>query len=147
VGSDAPEENKMDTHSPDVSISNSAARRIAWILQAEPGGTALRISVSGGGCSGFQYSFELDASRSPDDLIVERDGATVLIDRAMALSEAGEFRLACHLADLAGWAAPADAGVHALRATIYRARRASESSLMAKGIFAGAARDSEVVSG
>jgi iron-sulfur cluster assembly accessory protein len=80
VGSDAPEENKMDTHSPDVSISNSAARRIAWILQAEPGGTALRISVSGGGCSGFQYSFELDASRSPDDLIVERDGATVLID-------------------------------------------------------------------
>ncbi len=74
-------------------------------------------------------------------------GATVLIDRAMALSEAGEFRLACHLADLAGWAEPADAGVHALRAVIYRARRASESSLMAKGIFAGAARDSEAVSG
>jgi hypothetical protein len=63
------------------------------------------------------------------------------------LSEAGEFRLACHLADLAGWAAPDDAGVHALRAVVYRARRAAESSLMAKGIFAGAARESEAVTG
>lgn len=70
----------MDTPPPDVSISDRAARRIARILAAEPGGTALRISVSGGGCSGFQYSFELDGSRLPDDLVVERDGATVLID-------------------------------------------------------------------
>jgi iron-sulfur cluster assembly accessory protein len=70
----------MDTVTPDVSISERAAKRIARILASEPGGTALRISVSGGGCSGFQYAFELDASRLPDDLVVERDGAVVLID-------------------------------------------------------------------
>jgi glyoxylase-like metal-dependent hydrolase (beta-lactamase superfamily II) len=72
-------------------------------------------------------------------------GASVLIERATALSEAGDHRLACHLADLAGWAAPGDAGVHAARALVYRARRAAESSLMAKGIFAGTARESEMV--
>ena len=70
----------MDTAIPEVSISDRAAKRIARILASEPGGTALRISVSGGGCSGFQYSFELDASRLPDDLVVVRDGAVVLID-------------------------------------------------------------------
>jgi glyoxylase-like metal-dependent hydrolase (beta-lactamase superfamily II) len=72
-------------------------------------------------------------------------GAGVLIERAMQLSEVGDFRLACHLADMAGWAAPDDAGIHAQRAVVYFARRKSESSLMAKGIFAGAARESEAV--
>jgi glyoxylase-like metal-dependent hydrolase (beta-lactamase superfamily II) len=72
-------------------------------------------------------------------------GAGVLIDRASQLSEAGEHRLASHLADLAAWAAADDAGVHAARAAVYRARRAAERSLMAKGIFAGAARDSEAI--
>jgi iron-sulfur cluster assembly accessory protein len=70
----------MDTTTSDVSLSERAARRIARILAEEPGGTALRISVSGGGCSGFQYGFDLDAVRAPDDLVIERDGATVLID-------------------------------------------------------------------
>jgi iron-sulfur cluster assembly accessory protein len=70
----------MNTMTSDVSLSDRAARRIARILQGEPGGTALRISVSGGGCSGFQYGFELDATRADDDLVIERDGATVLID-------------------------------------------------------------------
>jgi iron-sulfur cluster assembly accessory protein len=69
----------LDTATP-VTISASAARRIAGILSGEPGGTALRISVSGGGCSGFQYGFDLDQTRAPDDLIIERDGAVVLID-------------------------------------------------------------------
>jgi iron-sulfur cluster assembly accessory protein len=64
----------------EVTLSERAARRIARILAAEPGGTALRVSVSGGGCSGFQYGFDLDASRTADDLVVERDGAVVLID-------------------------------------------------------------------
>ena len=63
-----------------VSLSERAARRIAKILSAEPDGTALRISVSGGGCSGFQYGFDLDKARTADDLVVERDGAIVLID-------------------------------------------------------------------
>ena len=65
---------------PEVTLSERAARRIAKILSAEPGGTALRVSVSGGGCSGFQYGFDLDATRAPDDLVVEREGAVVLID-------------------------------------------------------------------
>ena len=72
-------------------------------------------------------------------------GVGVLIERAVQVSEIGDFRLACHLADLAGWAAPDDAGVHGQRALIYRARRQAESSLMAKGIYAGAARESEAV--
>jgi glyoxylase-like metal-dependent hydrolase (beta-lactamase superfamily II) len=74
-------------------------------------------------------------------------GASTLIERAGALSDAGEHRLACHLADLAGWAAPQDPGVHTARAVVYRARRAAETSLMAKGIFAGAARESDAVAG
>ena len=74
-------------------------------------------------------------------------GASTLIERASALSDAGEHRLACHLADLAGWAAPQDPGIHAARAVVYRARRSAETSLMAKGIFAGAARESEGVVG
>ncbi len=72
-------------------------------------------------------------------------GASALIERATVLSDAGDHRLACHLADLAGWAAPDDTGVHAARAVVYRARRAAETSLMAKGIYAGAARESEAV--
>ncbi len=63
-----------------VTLSDSAASRIARILAAEPDGTALRISVSGGGCSGFQYGFDLDRTRTPDDLVLERNGAAVLID-------------------------------------------------------------------
>lgn len=69
----------LDTVAP-VTLSERAARRIVRILSSEPGGTALRISVSGGGCSGFQYGFDLDQTRAPDDLVIERDGATVLID-------------------------------------------------------------------
>jgi iron-sulfur cluster assembly accessory protein len=63
-----------------VTISERAARRILNILSGEPTGTALRISVSGGGCSGFQYGFDLDRARADDDIVVERDGAIVLID-------------------------------------------------------------------
>jgi iron-sulfur cluster assembly accessory protein len=70
----------LDTAVTPVTISERAARRIAKILSAEPGGTALRISVSGGGCSGFQYGFDLDHTRTPEDIVIERDGAVVLID-------------------------------------------------------------------
>jgi iron-sulfur cluster assembly accessory protein len=68
------------TTSAEVTLSERAAQRIAKILSREPGGTALRVSVSGGGCSGFQYGFDLDTTRTADDLILERDGAVVLID-------------------------------------------------------------------
>jgi iron-sulfur cluster insertion protein len=63
-----------------VTISDRAARRIAAILQAETQPVALRVAVTGGGCSGFQYNFALDDAQLDEDLVVERDGAKVLID-------------------------------------------------------------------
>ena len=72
-------------------------------------------------------------------------GAEVLMARAKDLAASGELRLACHLADFAGWAAPDEPNIHRDRAEIYETRRKSESSLMAKGIFKGASRESEAV--
>ncbi|MGH6872414.1 MAG: iron-sulfur cluster insertion protein ErpA [Rhizomicrobium sp.] len=71
----------MDTNvqSP-VTVSARAARRIAEILKAEGGPAMLRVAVTGGGCSGFQYNFALDDSRTDEDLVIERDGAVVLVD-------------------------------------------------------------------
>src|ERR1700722_7890247 len=63
-----------------VSMSASAARRLVIILSGEETGAALRVSVKGGGCSGFQYSFDIDRARAADDLVIERDGATILVD-------------------------------------------------------------------
>jgi iron-sulfur cluster assembly accessory protein len=63
-----------------VDLSEAAAKRIARIVAAEPGKAALRVSVEGGGCSGFSYKFDLVDSRNNDDVAIERDGATVLID-------------------------------------------------------------------
>jgi iron-sulfur cluster assembly accessory protein len=63
-----------------VSISDSAARRIGEILQKEPQGAMLRVSVEGGGCSGFQYKFDIERAKADDDLVLARDGAVVLID-------------------------------------------------------------------
>lgn len=73
-------------------------------------------------------------------------GADVLMKRALELMSSGDLRLACHLADFAGWATPDDPAIHADRATIYTARRKSELSLMSKGIFRSAARESEEIS-
>jgi iron-sulfur cluster assembly accessory protein len=64
-----------------VSLTEKAARRIGEILRQEPEGTMLRVSVEGGGCSGFQYKFGMDRVQSTDDVVVSRDQATVLIDR------------------------------------------------------------------
>jgi iron-sulfur cluster assembly accessory protein len=72
-----------------VTLSDNAVRRIAKILAAEPAGTSLRVSVEGGGCSGFQYRYDL--VRDPpaaDDVVLARDGATVLID-SMSLDYMG----------------------------------------------------------
>ena len=63
-----------------VTLSDRAARRIADILSAETKPTALRVAVTGGGCSGFQYNFALDGAQLDEDLVVEKGGAKVLID-------------------------------------------------------------------
>jgi len=65
---------------PQVSVTERAARRIAEIVAGEPNARALRVSVEGGGCSGFQYKFDLVAGSEPDDIVIERAGAMVVID-------------------------------------------------------------------
>jgi len=64
-----------------VTVSERAARRIGEILGREPPGTMLRVSVEGGGCSGFQYRFDMDREQAPDDVLIRRDRAVVLIDQ------------------------------------------------------------------
>jgi iron-sulfur cluster assembly accessory protein len=63
-----------------VTMTERAARRISEILKAEPAGSMLRVSVEGGGCSGFQYKFGFEQAQAADDLVLAHDGATVLID-------------------------------------------------------------------
>jgi len=71
-------------------------------------------------------------------------GPRILMDRALALVDS-DIRLACHLADFAGWAAPDDRGIHADRAAIFHQRRMQEPSLMSQGIFRAAARASQEI--
>jgi iron-sulfur cluster assembly accessory protein len=63
-----------------ITISPRAAARIAELLKTEQGPSLFRVSVEGGGCSGFQYRFDLVTERAPDDVLVERDGARVVVD-------------------------------------------------------------------
>jgi iron-sulfur cluster assembly accessory protein len=63
----------------DVTITDRAARRIGEILKSEPG-AMLRLSVMGGGCSGFQYKFDVERDRADDDVTIDRGGVTMLID-------------------------------------------------------------------
>jgi iron-sulfur cluster assembly accessory protein len=73
MGADAKTAMKID-------VTDAAFKRIATIVAADPGKTALRVSVEGGGCSGFSYKFDLVDERHDDDIALEKDGATVLID-------------------------------------------------------------------
>ena len=72
-----------------ITVTERAAHRIGEILRREPAGTMLRVSVEGGGCSGFQYKFDMDSTQAADDLVVQRDGATVLIDQTSVAYLAG----------------------------------------------------------
>ncbi len=63
-----------------VILTENAAQQINKVLEREEPGKVLRIAVIGGGCSGFQYTFNIDDERAEDDLVLERNGATVLID-------------------------------------------------------------------
>ncbi|HRK24700.1 MAG TPA: iron-sulfur cluster insertion protein ErpA [Beijerinckiaceae bacterium] len=70
----------MPVPTSDVSVTPRAARRIAAILKDEVAGAMLRVSVKGGGCSGFQYAFEVEPRAATDDLSIVQDGVTVLVD-------------------------------------------------------------------
>lgn len=67
----------MDTA---VIVTERAARKINEILGRETTPSVLRVSVEGGGCSGFQYKFDIDRAAAADDLVIEREGAIVVVD-------------------------------------------------------------------
>jgi len=62
-----------------ITMTERAARRIGEILKSEPG-AMLRLSVLGGGCSGFQYKLDVERERADDDVTIARDGVTMLVD-------------------------------------------------------------------
>jgi iron-sulfur cluster insertion protein len=64
----------------DFAVSDNAGKRLLELLESEATGTMLRVSVSGGGCSGFQYGFTFDTNTTPDDHLFEKDGVTVVVD-------------------------------------------------------------------
>jgi iron-sulfur cluster assembly accessory protein len=63
-----------------ITVTERAAQRIGQILRREPAGAMLRVSVEGGGCSGFQYKFDIDSTREDGDILIRRDDALVLVD-------------------------------------------------------------------
>ena len=62
------------------SVTESAAKRIAFLASREAKPVLMRVAVLGGGCSGFQYNFSFEEGRNDDDLLIQRDGATVVVD-------------------------------------------------------------------
>ena len=74
-------ENTTETEEHHIIVTENAARRIAALkIQERAENAFLRIAVSGGGCSGFQYGFSFDEQKNPDDLVFERDGVAVVVD-------------------------------------------------------------------
>ncbi|MFN3583013.1 iron-sulfur cluster insertion protein ErpA [Phenylobacterium sp.] len=83
----------------DVTLSPAAAQRIRAIGETEGRPVMLRVAVEGGGCSGFQYQFDLVDEAQPDDLKVERDGAAALVDVvSLALLKGSEIDFVDELA-------------------------------------------------
>lgn len=69
------------SQTPALSLTANAAKRVAWLIeQEEESDLMLRVSVSGGGCSGFQYGFSFDNTVNGDDRTFERDGVIAVID-------------------------------------------------------------------
>jgi iron-sulfur cluster insertion protein len=64
----------------DFAVSDNACKRLLELIESEAEGTMLRVSVSGGGCSGFQYGFTFDTNTTPDDHRFEKNGVTVVVD-------------------------------------------------------------------
>ena len=65
---------------PTLTLAPNAARRIAAIAARQGKQAMLRLSVEGGGCSGFQYKFALAEAREPDDVVADTDGVLLLVD-------------------------------------------------------------------
>ena len=65
---------------PLISLTESAARRVAWIAERQNKPAILRLAVDGGGCAGFTYKFELAPEADSDDEVVETDGVKLVVD-------------------------------------------------------------------
>lgn len=72
-----------------ITLTERAAARIKEIVGADAGKSALRVAVNGGGCSGFQYEFQLAEAPAADDLVIERDGAMAVVDQTSQAFLAG----------------------------------------------------------
>ncbi len=68
------------TPSNSVTATDAALKRIASIIEKDADNNALRISVEGGGCSGFSYQFDLVSEQNDDDLVIEGHNGKILID-------------------------------------------------------------------
>ena len=72
-----------------LSLSESAVKRVGVLLENETARMMLRVAVSGGGCSGFQYGFSFDGTKNDDDELIEQDGIQVVIDNMSLMYVAG----------------------------------------------------------
>lgn len=70
----------MASETQQITVTERAFSRIAEILRDEPGAIGLRVSVSGGGCSGFQYGFDIETETHADDVKVSQAAAAVIVD-------------------------------------------------------------------
>ena len=68
------------SEAPQIALTPSAAKRVAWIAERQGKAPILRLAVDGGGCAGFQYRFGLAEQVEPDDIIAEQDGVTLVVD-------------------------------------------------------------------
>ena len=64
----------------EISLTTSAARRVAWIAERQSKPAILRLAVDGGGCAGFTYKFELAEEADADDEIAVTDGVKLVVD-------------------------------------------------------------------
>ncbi|WP_354688125.1 iron-sulfur cluster insertion protein ErpA [Candidatus Liberibacter africanus] len=64
-----------------IKITDAAAMQIKHILESNSDKKALRIAINGGGCSGFSYKFDLESERYDDDVVFEKDGVQIFIDK------------------------------------------------------------------
>jgi iron-sulfur cluster insertion protein len=65
---------------PEITLTENAARRVAWIAERQHRPAILRLAVDGGGCAGFTYKFELAEQPEADDATVETDGVKLVVD-------------------------------------------------------------------
>lgn len=79
--SDVVDQTSQEALAPQISLSDSALRKVRMLLNEEDNAQLkLRVFISGGGCSGFSYGFTFDDEVAEDDAVIERDGVTLLVD-------------------------------------------------------------------